>query len=330
MPGAFGFNFGATPDRQAVFEFFLSNMEQFTNQFKEVLYPGLMWDQVIPAGSIESGINPGANMMSYPIMDWLGQAGFRARFGRNIPTVGLTFGKNNIPIQAGGVGAVMDTDEIRAVMMGMQLNLQSKLPEIMKKAILLHIEGTFFYGDEYVNFMPFLDFPGVSIAVAAQGAGGSTLWVNKTPQEVAQDINSNLTSVWVNSRQIHMPNTVYLPSQHYGYIATTPMVVGADAGGVLVGQTILDYVLKNNICTNSGRGQLQIKPLQYLGDAGLGGTARMIICETKPDNFVMPYPMPMQLLAPQFYDFDIKLFAEYKFGSVHLPYPKAFLYVDEI
>ena len=161
MPVMPAWQFGAQPSREASFEFFMSNMEQFQNRFRDVKYPDLVWKKVIPGGSIDTGINPGANSTSYPIGDWRGLGAFRARYGKNIPTVGLTFGKNNVPIQVGGVSATMDTDELRAVQFGQRMDLQTRFPEVMRKACELHVEGTFFYGDMSINFVPWLDYPGI-------------------------------------------------------------------------------------------------------------------------------------------------------------------------
>ncbi|MDR1534627.1 MAG: DUF2184 domain-containing protein [Planctomycetota bacterium] len=317
------FNFGAQPTRESAYEFFISNMEQFQNRFRDVKYPDIFWNKVIPAESVDTGINPGASMVSYPVADWKGQGAFRARYGKNIPTVSTTFAKNNVPIQAAAISAIMDTDEIRGVLFGMTLDLRTRFPEIMRMACERHVEGVYFYGDPVVGFLPFLDFPGVPEAVAAAGAGGYTDWARKTPDEILADLNTALSAIWVNSRQVHVPNTIYLPPGHLGYIASTPRSANSDT-------TILGYFLKNNLFTNQGLGEVTVAALPYLGTAGVSGAARMIACERKGDNFLMPFPLPFELLAPQYTDLNIKLFAEYKFGAVHLPYPQAFLYTDGI
>lgn len=323
IPTMPAWRFGAQPSRESAFEFFLSNMEQFQERFRNVKHQDLLWKKVIPFESIDTGVNPGADSVSYPVGDWSGLGAFRARFGNNIPSVAMTFGKNNVPLQVGGISARMDADEVRAAQFGMRMNLHTRFPEVMRKACEFHVEGVFFYGDESVGFLPWLDYPGVPETVAAVGAGGDTEWESKTPDEIVFDLNMALASVWVNSRQVHMPNWVGLPSGHYGYIASTPRSANSDT-------TILEYFLKSNICANSGRGQVTVEPLPYLDDAGASGAARMISGEKKEENFLMPFSLPFALLAPQFEGFNINLFAEYKFGSVHMPYPAAYLFTDGI
>lgn len=319
------FQFGASPNRNAAYEFFLSNMEHFRDRFREVKHQDLFWKEVIPAGSIDTGINPGANMMSYPISDWRGLGAFRARNGKNIPTVSMVFGKNNVPIEVGGISANMDTDELRAVQYGQRMDLRTKFPEIMRKACELHREGTFFYGDTSVGFLPFLDYPSIPESVAANGASGDSEWTTKTPDEVIYDMNAGMISIWVNSRLKHMPNWIALPAGHLGYISTTPASLNNSSN-----VSILEWFKKNNIYTNQTGKEITVIGLPYLDDAGAAGTARMIVGEKEVDNFDMPFPIVWDLLAPQFEGFSINLFAEYKFGSIHMPYPMAYSFVDGI
>lgn len=316
MPVMAPFQFGAQPSREAGFEYFLSNFEDFKQRFRDVKYQDLFWKEAIPAGSVDTGINPGADSTSYPVGDWRGLGAFRARFGKNIPTVGLTFGKNNVPIQVGGISATMDTDELRAVQYGHRMDLQTKFPEVMRKACELHVEGTVFFGDASIGFVPWLDYPVVPETVAATGAGGGTEWGSKTPDEILYDLNMAVITTFVNTRQVHKVNWIALPTGHYGYIKATPRSANSDT-------TILQYFLNNN----EG---VTVVSLPYLDSAGVGGTARMISGEKKEENFLMPFSLPFTLLAPQFQGFSINLFAEYKFGSVHMPHPMSYLYTDGI
>lgn len=323
MPTVPGWASGQQANQNAVFEYFMSNMEQFDKRFREALYPDLYWQKVIPSASIDTGINPGAQSMSYPTLDWRGMGGWRARYGKNVPTVSFVTGKNMIPIQSGAISGLVDVEEVEAVQYGVQMDLRTMYPEIMRKACERHVEGTFFYGDSSVGFLPFLDFPGVPYSVVQNGTSGNTEWTSKTPDEILADLNFAMLDVWVLTRMVHMPNTFFMPPAQYGYISATPRSSVSET-------TILEYFLKNNICKNQGRGEVQIIPLPYLDHAGVSGAARMIVCERDAKNFIMPFPRRFEMLAPQYIDYTVKLYARYRFGPVNLVYPKAFLYVDGI
>lgn len=316
-------NFGMQPTRESAFEFFVKNTEQFKNTFREVKHPDLFWNKVIPSESIDTGINPGADMMSYPTGDWNGLGAFRGRGGRNIPTVSMNFGKNNVPIAVGGIAATMDVDEIRSVQFGMRMDLKTRFPEVMRKACDLHVEGSVFYGDNTAGFMPFLDYPGVPVGTVAAGASGNTEWDKKTPDEILDDMNMALSAVWVGTRQVHMPNVMYLPTGHLSYISGKRSASISD-------MTILEYFKNTNLCKTQTGTELEIMALPYLDDAGVSGAARMIVGEKKGANWDMPFPIKFDLLAPQLQGFGINLFAEYKFGSIHMPYPMSYHYFDGI
>ncbi|MNC80049.1 hypothetical protein D3C75_1327110 [compost metagenome] len=70
--------------------------------------------------------------------------------------------------------------------------------------------------------------------------------------------------------------------------------------------------------------------LTYLTGAGSGGTNRMIVSEWKEQNYYMPFSIPFNMLAPQDVQFATNLFAEYKFGSFHKPYPTSAQFIDGI
>lgn len=332
FPSVPGWQTGQQPNQQATFEFFMSNFEQFNARFVEAKYPDLYWQEVIPSGSVDTGINPGAQSASYPTLDWRGKAGWRARYGKNVPTVSFVTGKNRVPIESGAISGLLDIEEIEQVQFGVQMDLRSRYPEVMRKACERHVEGTTFYGDASLNWYPYLDFPGVPTSTVAVGAGGATEWENKTPDEILADMNMALITPWVLTRQVHTPNVLAIPPAHWGYIATTPRSPNSDT-------TILSYFLQNNIVSNRNQmsGATDVAPnpvrvmaLPYLDRAGTAGSARMMVWEDNADNFYMPFPRPFEMLAPQFVDYTIKLYARYRFGPVNFVYPKAFAYIDGI
>ncbi len=307
---------GMNPDMAATFEFFTSNFEQFDKRFREVKYPDLYWNQVLPAGSVDTGINPGAQSASYPTMDWRGKAGWRAKYAKNVNTVSFVTGKNRVPIESGAVSAIVDLEELEQVQFGVQLDLRTKYPEIMKKACQRHVEGTFFYGDGELGWHPFLDFPGVPTTVAGNGASGASEWESKTPDEILADMNMAVIGMEVTTRKVHTATTIYLPTAHLGYIRSTARSANSDL-------SILEYFKRNNP-------GVEVLDLPYLADAGVSGAARMIVMQKIEDNFYMPFPREFELLPPQFVDYTIKMYARYRFGAVNFVYPKAVAFVDGI
>lgn len=153
------------------------------------------------------------------------------------------------------------------------------------------------------------------------GAGASPLWVNKTPNEILADINALITSVWAASGWSKMPNKILLPPAQFGYISTT---VVSTAGN----ESILKYVLDNNILKSSGMGQLTIVPCKWCQGAGAGGTIGTagafdrMFAYTQEKNLVR-YPMTMLQRTPIQYDSIYHKFTYYcRLGVVEAVYPE--------
>ena len=317
------FDFGQNPNRINALELVVGSFEDMESAFYEVLYGEHQWRQVVPEGSINTSVNPGASTASYRVRDWKGKGSFRARHDQGVPTVGQTVDKNLIPIETAGVTGVFDRDDARAVRMGYEEDLLQELPRIMRMACDNHVEGTIFYGDPELGFLSWLDYPTVDILVAPNGASGFSDWPQKTSDEIQFDINNAISTVWVDTKLRHIPDTVYLPPDRLALISSLRMSDASD-------KSVMDYIKVNNIFTATTGKELKLVAIRYLDGAGVAGVQRMVAEDTDPRNTKLPFSIPFDLLEPQPFGFDVHLFAEYKYGSYHKPYPKSMNYTDGI
>lgn len=167
-----------------------------------------------------------------------------------------------------------------------------------------------------------------NVANVANGAGGFPAWTTKTPNEILADVNALLISVWAASGYSTMPNRLLLPPTQFGYINQT--IVSA-AGN----QSILRYLLENNIVKNSGGGDLVIAPAKWLVGAGAGGTIgtagidRMVAYNKAP-RFVR-FPMTQLQRTPIQYDAIYHKMSYFcRLGVVEVVYPETMGYRDGI
>ena len=168
-----------------------------------------------------------------------------------------------------------------------------------------------------------------NVANVANGAQSSPLWTNKTPDEILQDFNELLTSVWAQSAWAVMPTDMLLPPAAFGYIATQKV---SAAGNV----SILNYVLENNITARQGGANLAIKPCKWCIGTGAGGTLgtsagfdRMIAYTNDKDR--VRFPMTMLSKTPLQYDSIWHKSTYYgRLGVVEIVYPETLGYRDGI
>lgn len=167
-----------------------------------------------------------------------------------------------------------------------------------------------------------------NVSNVPNGAGGSPLWVNKTPDEILTDVNALITTTWAASGWAVMPNRLLLPPAQFGYISTAKV---SSAGNM----SILRYILENNVLKASGKGELTIAPVKWLQGAGAGGTIgtvgidRMVIY-TKEKQYVR-FPMTPLQRTPVQYDSIFHKFTYYcRLGVTELVYPETMGYRDNI
>ncbi len=160
------------------------------------------------------------------------------------------------------------------------------------------------------------------------GAGGSPLWINKTPGEILRDVNNIISATWAAAAWAVVPERLLLPPNQYSYVSTQLI---SQAGN----QSILKYVMENNLLTTSGKGKLDIYPCKWCIGAGVGGTIGTVgidrmVCYTKNREFVR-FPMTLLQRTPIQYQ-SIYHSTTYfgRLGVVEIVYPETIGYADGI
>lgn len=212
---------------------------------------------------------------------------------------------NNIPVSQANISKdvfkVHTFSEILRAPLFDDLKLQQigkSLSTILDDGIRLHhakmIDRNVYVGVSKTATYGLVNSPLVTAGSVALGASGHTQWNTKTPLEIMYDINDALTQTVINSAWSleGMANRILIDWANYAYIANTPVTV---AGA----QSILNYLLENNIAVNQG-GELQIFPLSWCTGAGVGPTQRMVAYRKAENriNIDLPVPLSRVMTAP--------------------------------
>lgn len=166
-----------------------------------------------------------------------------------------------------------------------------------------------------------------NVANVVNGAGGSSLWANKTPDEILADVNELLTNVWAASGYAVMPDRLLLPPAQFGQLSTQKV---SNAGNV----SVLRYLQENNLLTTSGRGNLLIYPAKFLTGAGAGGTYfvadghdRMVAYSKDKERVRFPMTV-LQRTNVQYEGLYHKTTYYCRLGAVETVYPETIGYRD--
>lgn len=205
---------------------------------------------------------------------------------------GLTGGSENGPVNAGGanglpvVQASVDKGlykahafsvALRVMFVDMQKSnfIGRSLDQLLTDGVRMtydkHMDANVYVGLSQYGTTGLINNPDAVETTVANGAAGTATWKTKTPMEILNDINSGITAVWAAAGYDldALPNHILLPYEQYTYIMNTPVTD-------LATETILDFVLKNNVATKNGK-DLFIGATAWCKGAGTGSKDRMVI-----------------------------------------------------
>ena len=165
------------------------------------------------------------------------------------------------------------------------------------------------------------------LTAAATGTGGLTTFISKTPQQILTDFNTMLISAWAATGYSVIPDTILIAPVPFGYLATTPMVIGTTG----VSESILSYIKKNNVLTAEKDVEINFQSVKWLAAANrAGATSDRMIAYTKKQDFVRFPMVPLQAVQPQFRGIWVAAPYYGRLGQVEVVYPETIAYMDGI
>lgn len=205
---------------------------------------------------------------------------------------GLTGGSENGPVQAGGanglpiVQASVDKGVYKAHVFATALRIMfvdmqkanfigRSLDQLLQDGVRLsydkHMDANVYVGLSDYATTGLVNNPYATETTVDNGAAGTSTWATKTPLEILADINGAITAVWAAAEYDTeaMPNHILIPYEQYTYIMNTPVTD-------LATETILDFVLKNNVAAKNG-GSLFVGATRWCKGAGTGSKDRMVV-----------------------------------------------------
>ena len=225
---------------------------------------------------------------------------FISKDSSTLPNVAVDIGKTASPLIPWGLELQYTIFELESAMLTTGGSIDEQKFYALKNKHQQDTDIQVYLGDTDIpNAYGLLNSPQVAAsAVAANGTGSSTLWINKTPSQILQDVNALITSVWTSSGFKKCPRKLLLSPVVYGYLATT---VVSTAGSV----SILTYLEQNSISLRVNGKALEILPSKWCSGTGNGNplgvyTTDMMIAYTQEFELVRFPMVPMVGLPVQF------------------------------
>lgn len=183
----------------------------------------------------------------------------------------------------------------------------------------MDVDEQVYIGDAALGFTGMINSD-TKVGTVTNAATGT--WSTATPQQILDDVNELLNSVWAASGYAICPSELRLPPVQYSLLVNRLV---SSAGNV----SILEY-LKTNSLANSINGRpLNIQPIKWLYQRGVANKDRMVAYTNDEQRIRFPL-VPLQRTPLEYR--DLRQLTTYfgRLGVVEIPYGECIGYRDSI
>lgn len=285
--------------------FFARQLEYISPRLLDFIYAELRAPLYLPVNS-EAG--PGANQYTWRMYDMQGAAQFISNYGTDFRVVNISGQEYTAYIYPIGDAYEYNFQDLRSALLG-GLNLEQRRANTAARAVLQLENTTALFGYAPLNILGWFNQPAIPITeLPADGIGGSTEFINKTPDQIIRDFGTLINSIPINTKEVEMPDTVLMSTQIKTYLQTTRVSQFSDT-------SIMEWLMG---------AFTEIKnwdTLVELATAGPGSTSMMIAYEKNPDKIELLIPQPLEQLPVVTDGVTWKVKLHERIAGVITPYP---------
>lgn len=263
--------------------------------------------------------------------DESGKAQFITGYAKDMPFADVSQSQELRRHQLLGIGYQYNIEEVNAAIQLPTGSLPARRATAARKVYMKKMYDIVLTGASEKGWGGLINYGGVGSTTApADGTGSVTFWVDedgvgtKTPAQIVRDINIALQGIYLSTNTVEMADTLLLPVEAYNYLAQTPY-------SAVTMDTILSFVQRTNIYTQTTGQPLTIRAVRELGTAGAGGTGRLVAYKNDAETVRLHLPMPHQFL-PVYQDgwANWVIPGIFRTGGIEVSNTAAFRYVDGI
>ena len=317
--------------QQAQFGFVVNQAYSINAQVYATRFPDLDFARLVYVDTSAPEWTPGiVSFMSSTV----GKADWFSGAAKDVPRADVTMDKSQVGVHMAAIGYGYNSEEVgQAQLLG--INLGANKAEAARRAYTEFMWNLTLTGNSDKGLLGLGNQSGVTTGNAPAdgnegGATNATTWFNgsgvatKTPAQIIRDINNVLTGVFTGSLTVEMADTLLLPYSTISYLSATPM-------SSTNSETIMAYILRNNIYTQMTGQQLTIRGVLGLDTQGSGSTKRMVAYANRQDVVKLHLPMPHRFL-PVYQDgpTSFQIPGLFRTGGVEVLRTGAFRYLDGI
>lgn len=294
--------------------FFERELEQIKAKTYDKKYPELKIRKLVP---VNSDVNPGAESITYWQYDEVGMAKIIESYSKDFPRVDVRKKQFTSPVKSLGDSYGYSIQDIRKAQMA-GTPLEQRRANVARKAIMQLEDQIGSFGDADSGLQGLFTNPNTpELVLAADGAGASKAFADKTPDQILRDLNLMANTPVENTNGVETVDTLLLPVDQYTFIASTPRSANSDT-------TILEYFLTKNPFIQN------VDHYYKLAGAGAAGADRMFAYRRDPDVMTLEIPQDFEQFPPQEEGMEFNIYCHERFGGIIIYYPLATIYADGI
>ena len=290
--------------------FFEKELEVVKSATYDVQYPMLMARTLFP---LDSTTDAGAATVTYQSWDHVGMAKLIHTYATDLPNVEISAKETTRKIYGQGIAYGFSIQDIRAARMAGK-PLEQRKAEAARRQMMQLENKLAFDGDDATEIPSFILNPNFNQVTPVVGAGASTKWNLKTPDEIIADITSMTSIIIDTTNGVESPNTLILPYEQYTHISTTPRSSTSDT-------TILNFVLASNAWITD------IIPVYNLKDKApvstYDGEDVAMLYDRSPSKLWLECPQDFEQFAAQENALMFEVPCHMRTAGVICPYPKS-------
>jgi hypothetical protein len=294
--------------------FFERQLEVVKAKTYDTKYPALRAREFIP---VATDVDPDAQTVTYRGYTAVALAKILASYADDLPRVDVYGAEKSVQVKGLGDAYGYGLDEIRAAAKT-GVALEAKKASAARLGIETTMDRILATGDAATGLLGLLNQASALGFTVPNGATGSALWADKTPEEILADMIGICEYVVTQTNQVEQPNTLLLPRVQFVKVSTTPMFA---QGGSNV--TILEFFKKNYP-------GVMVDQWLKLAAAGANSTDRMTAYTRDPDHLEAICPRDFEQLPVQERGLEFIVPCHARCGGVIVYYPLSMAYGDGV
>jgi hypothetical protein len=292
--------------------FFLLQTEFIKQRTYDKKYPALYGRSFLP---VDNEVDRAATTVRIRSYTKTGIGKLLGSYADDLPRSDVKADEMTVQVKGWGSSYGYGLDEIRAAARA-NVALDQKKAEAARRAWEALVDRILAEGDTNTGMLGLFNQPNAQTYVIPPGGGGSTLWANKTPEEILQDMVGIVEKVITTTFEAEHPNIIVMPRPQFVQISTQRF-------NNLTQTTILGWFEK-------AYPGVMVKPWYKALGKGVGGADRMVAYVLDPDHLQAIIPQEFEQLPIQERGLEFLTPCHGRIGGVVMYYPLSMAYGDGI